>query len=126
MTKREEYLAAKKLATELRAKEIADRNFIYQEEQRAERLSDPLREAWVAARDADVRRCRIQLREKVAALKTLQEELHAAERRFNTMHYECDHYYENGQPAIATEYGFGCDPGDKPTVKCGICGESWK
>lgn len=125
MTKREEYLAAKALAEKLKTEEINLRNEVYRHEQAAERLSQPLFDAAIAKREQDVRECRIRMRAKLEELKQLQYQRDDAQRRFNAMHYDCNHRDENDVSTIVSNYTYGSEPGDKTPLRCSTCGETW-
>ena len=125
MTKREEYLAAKKLAHDLKERVVALHNELYKIEQEAQKEADPEREIWLKARDRAVQAARFVHREKIGELEILRQELANADRKFNEMHYDCNHKQNDGSLALKPHYSFGSDPGDKMMFKCEICEEKW-
>lgn len=124
---RQEFLAAKLLVTVLENDLRTLSNSLWDGLGKVEEeVTRPFDDARKLARGLAIDKYAADHAADYARMEELKKQAHEARRQLAGYQYNCDHKDEQGNSALAPQFGYGLDPSDKHTVKCTVCGETWK
>lgn len=125
-TKREEFLANKKLHLQLYNEELFLRNKVWVQISKAELDVDArMMPAVLEARKNAVADVKERMKEDISALEALTVQLKKVENYFVTLSYDCNHTEADGTSAIKVQYPYGSSEDAKGKATCSICTVTW-